>query len=114
MADANGTWDDTRKGFHFYCDETKSGTVFLPAQGMRTYVNGKVVDYAKFGYYWTAGNAYRDHKPGPAPAPPADAPSCGHTMMFRGGCQGGRPLHLFRTCVCVAGPCREGGGELTD
>ena len=84
MADANGTWDDTRKGFHFYCDETKSGTVFLPAQGMRTYVNGKVVDYAKFGYYWTAGNAYRDHKPGPAPAPPADAPSCGHTMMFRG------------------------------
>lgn len=84
MADANGTWDDTRKGFHFYCDETKSGTVFLPAQGMRTYVNGKVVDYATFGYYWTAGNAYRDHKPGPAPAPPADAPSCGHTMMFRG------------------------------
>lgn len=84
MADANGTWDDTQKGFRFYCDETKSGTVFLPAQGMRTYVNGKVVDYAKFGYYWTAGNAYRDHKPGPAPAPPADAPSCGHTMMFRG------------------------------
>lgn len=84
MADANGTWDDTRKGFHFYCDETKSGTVFLPTQGMRTYVNGKVVDYATFGYYWTAGNAYRDHKPGPAPAPPADAPSCGHTMMFRG------------------------------
>lgn len=84
MADANGTWDDTRKGFHFYCDETKSGTVFLPAQGMRTYVNGKVVNYATFGYYWTTGNAYRDHKPGPAPAPPADAPSCGHTMMFRG------------------------------
>lgn len=84
MADANGTWDDTRKGFHFYCDETKSGTVFLPTQGMRTYVNGKVVNYATFGYYWTAGNAYRDHKPGPAPAPPADAPSCGHTMMFRG------------------------------
>lgn len=84
MADANGTWDDTRKGFHFYCDETKSGTVFLPTQSMRTYVNGKVVDYATFGYYWTAGNTYRDHKPGPAPAPPADAPSCGHTMMFRG------------------------------
>lgn len=84
MADANGTWDDTQKGFRFYCDETKSGTVFLPAQGMRTYVNGKVVDYATFGYYWTAGNTYRDHKPGPAPAPPADAPSCGHTMMFRG------------------------------
>ena len=50
MADANGTWDDTQKGFRFYCDETKSGTVFLPAQGMRTYVNGKVVDYATFGY----------------------------------------------------------------
>lgn len=56
MADANGTWDDTQKGFRFYCDETKSGMVFLPAQGMRTYVNGKVVDYATFGYYWTAGN----------------------------------------------------------
>ncbi len=52
--------------------------------GKGYYVNGKVVDYATFGYYWTAGNAYRDHKPGPAPAPPADAPSCGHTMMFRG------------------------------
>lgn len=52
--------------------------------GKGYYVNGKVVNYATFGYYWTAGNAYRDHKPGPAPAPPADAPSCGHTMMFRG------------------------------
>lgn len=52
--------------------------------GKGYYVNGKVVNYATFGYYWTAGNAYRDHKSGPAPAPPADAPSCGNTMMFRG------------------------------
>lgn len=37
-----------------------------------------------YAYPLTSAEILWQDEPGPAPAPPADAPSCGHTMMFRG------------------------------